>query len=276
MIQLPQGRPSLSRTLLILALPVVGLSDASSAPPEDLGPGPHRELAIIIDDLGNQRRLGLKALQLPGPVAMAFLPHTPFARELADRAHAQGKEVLLHLPMQASGDEQAIDPGVVRLDHTRAQFAQVLADNLSAVPYVSGVNNHMGSLITRHPGHMGWLMEELQQRPPIFFIDSYTTHHSVALQLAREFAVPALKRDVFLDRSLDPAAMARELNRLKTLARQQGFGVGIAHPHRQTLDFLADQLPLLEEQGFSLVPLRTLLPYAARQKANTWPAYYSP
>ena len=275
MIQLPQGRPSFSKTLLILAL-AVGLGYVPRAISEELSPGPQRKLALIIDDMGNQRRLGLQALQLPGPVAMAFLPHTPFARELADRAHAQGKEVLLHLPMQASGDEPAVDPGVVRLDHTRAQFAQVLADNLKSVPYVSGVNNHMGSLITRHPGHMGWLMEELQQRTPIFFIDSYTTHHSVALQLAREFAVPALKRDVFLDRSLDPAAMARELNRLKTLAREQGFGVGIAHPHRQTLEFLAEQLPLLEEHGFSLVPLRTLLPYAAQQKANTWSAYYSP
>ena len=234
------------------------------------------KLAIIIDDLGNQRRPGLQILELPGPVAMAFLPHTPYARELADKAHAQGKEVLLHLPMQAAHNERSPGPGVVTLDHTRSQFGRVLAENLQSVPHVSGINNHMGSLLTRHPGHMGWLMEELKQRPQVFFIDSYTTHLSVALQLARELDVPAMKRDVFLDRVVTPTAMARELARLKNLARERGFGIGIGHPHRQTLDFLAEQLPLLKEQGFSLVPLRALLPYRAQQKAHTWHAYSSP
>lgn len=255
--------------LVALWCPEAALAEA---PPE----AADRQLAIIIDDLGNQRRLGLEALQLPGPVAMAFLPHTPFARELAGRAHTLGKEVLLHLPMQAALDTQSLGPGGVTLDHTRHQFAQLLDANLQSVPHVSGVNNHMGSLLTRHPGHMGWLMEELKQRHPMFFIDSFTTHHSVALRLAREFEVPALKRDVFLDRVLTPVAMEREMNRLKSLVREQGFGIGIGHPHRLTLEFLAEQLPVLEAEGFSLVPLRDLLPYSQQQRANTWRAYYGP
>jgi polysaccharide deacetylase 2 family uncharacterized protein YibQ len=233
-------------------------------------------IAIIIDDLGNQRRLGHDAVALPGPVAMAFLPHTPFARELAAVAHAQGKEILLHLPMQAADDGGSPGPGTITLDHSRREFAQVLRADLQAIPHVSGINNHMGSLLTRHPGHMGWLMEELKQRPELFFVDSYTTHLSVALQLAREFDVPALKRDVFLDRVLTPDAMNRELQRLKNLSREQGFAIGIGHPFRLTLEFLAAQLPLLARQGYTLVPVSSLLPERARQKVNTWHAYSSP
>ena len=233
-------------------------------------------IAIIIDDLGNQLRLGRKAVALPGPVAMAFLPHTPFAQRLASAAHAQGKEVFLHLPMQAADEDGSPGPGAISLDHSRRQFARVLTADLQTIPHVSAINNHMGSLLTRHPGHMGWLMEELKQRPDMFFVDSYTTHLSVALQIAREFEVPALKRDVFLDRVLTPDAMLREVERLKNLAHEQGFAIGIGHPSPVTLAFLAEQLPLLERQGFTLVPVRALLPDRARQKVNTWHAYSSP
>lgn len=262
---------------LVAALVVVaGLVYAQPARSTGPTPSEYLRVAIIIDDLGNQRRPGLQALALPGPVAMAFLPHTPFARELATQAHAEGKEVLLHLPMQASRAEDTPGPGAVGLDHTRRQFARILAASLESVPHVSGVNNHMGSLLTRHPGHMGWLMEELKSRPDVFFIDSYTTHLSVALKVARELNVPAMKRDVFLDRVVTTAAMARELDRLKNLARERGFAIGIGHPHQGTLDFLAQELPLLEAQGFRLVPVRALLPYRARQKPQTWHAYSSP
>ena len=264
---------SIARTLAALLLSC-GLWSAAVAQP---APESAPRLAIIIDDLGHQRRRGLQALALPGPVAMAFLPHTPFAQELASRAHAGGKEVLLHLPMQALSAEQRLEhPSAITLDHTRRQFSRLLAASLGTVPHVSGVNNHMGSLLTRHPGHMAWLMEELLERPPLFFIDSYTTHHSVALRLAEEYAVPALKRDVFLDRQLATAAMTRELERLKTIARTQGFAVGIGHPHQETLSFLARQLPLLAAEGFVLVPLRALLPYSGQQQADTWRAYGAP
>ena len=52
----------------------------------------------------------------------------------------------------------------------------------------------------------------------LFFVDSYTTHESVALQIATENRVPALKRDVFLDSDPAPDAVAKEFERLKALA----------------------------------------------------------
>ena len=62
-IQLPRGRPSPYPMLLALAL-AVGLGNVPSAASQELSSGPQRKLAIIIDDLGNQRRLGLQALML--------------------------------------------------------------------------------------------------------------------------------------------------------------------------------------------------------------------
>jgi polysaccharide deacetylase 2 family uncharacterized protein YibQ len=216
-------------------------------------------LAIIIDDLGNQRRLGMQVADLPGPVACAFMPHTPYAGELAERAHLNGKEVMLHLPMQPNEMQRIAGLGEISLDNERADLRRILASDLATVPHVVGINNHMGSLITRHPGHMGWLMDELARRGNLFFVDSYTTAHSVALAAALEHGVPAVRRHVFLDDDPEPAAIARQFARLQRQARQRGFAIGIGHPYPATLEFLQSSLPGLSAAGFQLVSIGEIL-----------------
>ena len=216
-------------------------------------------IAIIIDDLGYGLRDGLRATRLPAPVACSVLPGAPRAARLAEAAHANGKEVLLHLPMQSTVEDDTDERDTLRIDTGRRAFAALVAAALEQVPHVSGLNNHRGSVLTRHPGHMQWLMEELVAHGDLFFVDSYTTHHSIALQIARENGVPALKRDVFLDASDDPDDIAREFERLKRIARRNGTAVAIGHPRPATLAFLEAALPTLAAEGIDVVPLASLL-----------------
>jgi polysaccharide deacetylase 2 family uncharacterized protein YibQ len=212
-------------------------------------------IAIIIDDLGYGLAAGERAVSLPGPIAYAVLPATPRGRVLAEKAYANGKEVLLHLPLQSATPEQSDEPGGLLLDMTRGQFAKAFSESFESVPHVVGINSHRGSLLTRHPGHMTWLMEEIRGHGKLFFVDSYTTHESVALRMAREAGVPAVRRDVFLDPDQTAGTLEREFARLKKLARQRGFAVGIGHPYPQTLALLEDELPKLEDAGFELVSI---------------------
>ena len=161
---------------------------------------PTARIAIIIDDLGYQLEAGRRAIQLPGPVGYAVLPGTSRGRQLAETAHRRGKEVLLHLPLQAVGQKGPEEPGSITLDMSREMFRSTFAAALASVPFAIGVNSHRGSLLTRHPGHMRWLMEEIGDRQDLFFIDSYTTHESIALQVANEMQVTAIKRQA-IDRS---------------------------------------------------------------------------
>ena len=217
-------------------------------------------IAIIIDDLGYHLANGERALRLPGTVSFSFLPGGPATRRLAEQAHELGKEILLHLPLQAHQDEARAEPSEIHIDMGRARVGLAFEDALAAVPHVIGVNGHRGSLLTRHPGHMQWLMEEIRQRGDLFFIDSYTHHGSVALQIARENGVAAIKRDVFLDPDRAPETVAREFERMKQLARKRGHVVAIGHPHPETLDLLERQLPKLADEGFELVSVTELLP----------------
>lgn len=216
-------------------------------------------VAIIIDDLGYQLEAGRRAIALPGPVAFAVLPGTPRGPALAQWAHERGKEVLLHLPLQANSDDKDNGPVGIDLDMSRDKVGTTFAAALNSVPHVIGVNGHKGSLLTRHPGHMFWLMEEIRARQDLFFVDSYTTAGSVAMQMAQEAGVQAARRDVFLDPDRSPETVARQFERMKRLARKRGFVVAIGHPYRATLELLERELPKLREQGIELVAISELV-----------------
>jgi len=216
-------------------------------------------IAIIIDDLGYHFVNGKRAIDLPGPIAFSFLPGSPRARVLADHAHASGKEVLLHLPLQANSTDEGPEPSEIDLEMSQELVGDTFTAALDAVPHVVGINSHRGSLLTRHPGHMTWLMQEIAKREQLFFIDSYTTHHSIALQIAREAGVDTAKRDVFLDPDRAPETVVREFERMKNLARQRGQVVAIGHPYPSTLELLERELPRLIEEGFELVSVSELV-----------------
>lgn len=232
----------LSAALLLIVSPV---ATADHAP----------RIAIIIDDLGYQIEAGLRAIELPGPVSYAVLPATPNGRVLALLAHQRGKEVLLHLPFEAQDRENLDEPGAITLDMSHRAFQAAFASALESVPHAVGVSNHRGSLLTRHPGHMGWLMEEIAARDGMFFVDSFTTHQSVALQMAAERGVASTRRDIFLDNDRSAAAIDRAFAELTERARRDGLAIGIGHPYPETLAFLEAKLADLDADQVRLIPV---------------------
>jgi polysaccharide deacetylase 2 family uncharacterized protein YibQ len=230
-------------------------SDAADAAPASA----HRPVvAIIIDDVGENLHYGERAIDLPGPVTYSFLPYMDYVQPLAIMAHKRHKEIMLHLPMQAV-DGRDIGPGGLTVDMTQHELIQTVTEDLNAVPYVEGINNHMGSLLTQSPGAMLWLMREIRKRGDLFFIDSRTTDMTVAQQVANENRVPTLSRDVFLDDELTTRAVAHQFRRLLAVARRQGWALAIGHPHPVTLDYLEKRLPRLVEDGVRLVPVSYLI-----------------
>ena len=216
-------------------------------------------IALIIDDLGHVSGVGRRVIALAGPVACSILPHTPYGSSIARQAHVAGKEVLLHLPLQSVDEYESTGFGTINIDSTETQLIRILEADIGSIPHVVGINNHMGSLLTQHPGHMNWLMSALKARGDLFFVDSYTSVASVALQIAREHGLPATRRDVFLDNVPTRAAIDKEFQRLKQLARTRGSAVAIGHPYPETLSYLESVLPGLASEGIDLVTIEELL-----------------
>ena len=214
-------------------------------------------------------------MELPGAVTISFLPRTPYAARLAREAHAWGKEVMLHLPMD-SLHERPLGPGGLTQAMSREEFLATLRDDIAAIPYVHGINNHMGSRMTTDGTRMLWLMSELRAHEGLFFVDSRTSSQSVAGPLAVNNGIPSSRRDIFLDNVREPAAIARQFQRLVATARRHGSAIGIGHPYPATLEVLEHYLPQVAQQGVQLVPVSQVIALQQAQRPQLWQASLFP
>lgn len=247
--------------LLLLSLTLPG--------PASAGETADPAISIIIDDIGYRNVDDLNALDLPGPVTYAIMPHAPLALKMSELAALSGKEVILHLPMEAVEEEmnRFLGPGALKLDMKENQFISSLSDSLKSVPNAVGVNNHMGSLLTMHGEQMQWLMHYLRVQR-IFYVDSVTSSGSVASAAASDNDVPYLKRDVFLDNVQDRSYIDSQFNELVRIARRKGTAVAIGHPHPETIEVLKGKLGRLHEYGIRLISLKEMISHHHRDKTR--------
>jgi polysaccharide deacetylase 2 family uncharacterized protein YibQ len=229
------------------------------APREELPPETFAKLAIVIDDLGYDGRVATRFLEIEAPLSFSILPHGTFSDHIARKVHEAGRELLLHLPMEPKGyPEVRPGAGALLMGMADVEFVQTLRKNLDSLPYMSGVNNHMGSRLCEHEEKMRLVMQELKKRS-LFFLDSRTSSRTKAYGVARQLKVPSAKRDVFLDNIQSTKAVRSQMNRLLQLARLKGEAIGIGHPHEATLAVLEEMVPHLSGKGIKLVPISQIV-----------------
>ena len=220
------------------------------APPENI-PVPDEKLplvALIVDDLGYDKKIAKKFLALNVNLTFSILPHSPFQNEIARLASSKGIEIMLHLPMEpVEYPDVNPGPGTLLSSMSPDELISQLEDDLNALPGITGVNNHMGSKLTAESTQMYQIFSILKQRG-LFFIDSRTTSDSMGRPSARLFQIPFAERDVFIDHYLKPNFIRKQIKELIRIARSNGAAVGILHPHSTTYQILREELPELQNQ----------------------------
>lgn len=238
--------------------PSVSVPEKTSAPVRPPLPGAVQaqkhalpRFAVVMDDFGyipldRVRRICAQ----PIPFTVAVLPFMEHTRSSAEIAHASGKEVLLHLPMEphgAMGPGRNPGPGAIMafMDEaeTRAKVRKALLD----VPWRKGVNNHMGSRITPDAIRMGWILQEVKASG-CYFLDSRTEKTSLALQVASRLGVKVASRQVFLDDDKSYPAMKKQWDRALEIAKREGEVLLICHIYPETIDALEKLYPATRDE----------------------------
>lgn len=215
-------------------------------------------IAIVIDDAGLDQPRTARTIGLPGPVTISYLPYARDLQRQVNDARGRGHEVMLHMPMEPSS--ALVDPGphALRTGFDRDKILGEMTWMLDRFDGYVGVNNHMGSKFTSDPERMQVVMEVMKSRG-LLFLDSKTSAKSVGFSMARQYDVPALERDVFIDDADDATKIAEMLARTEKVATNQGFAIAIGHPRDLTLEALQKWIPAIQAKGFVLVPVTDIL-----------------
>jgi hypothetical protein len=219
------------------------------------------EAAIIIDDMGTSLEALQEICRLGQPVTISILPLSLYAEETARTAHESGLQVMLHLPGESINHQEgnSLTAGLIKSGMNEEDVRSLVEADLARIPYVEGVNNHMGSKITQEEPVMRPILDLLKNRG-LFFVDSRTTADSIAFDLARKMGLRTAFRNVFLDSTVGLDFSKKKIVELFRLAQKTGRAVGIGHPFQETLRALKENIDLAKKYKIKLVFVSEILP----------------
>lgn len=203
------------------------------------------KLAIVIDDVGYHSKEDAAIFAMPREISVAIIPAAPYARARNQEAKSQGRDILIHMPMQPVSAVK-IEDGGLHLGMSAAQVNDRVNTAKNIVRDAIGMNNHMGSAATADPQLMTYLMTALQEKH-LFFLDSRTIGKSVAGKIAKEQGVRSLDRHIFLDDSNEFADVQHQFKAAIHYARKHGSAIAIGHPRQNTIAVLQAGLRNLPE-----------------------------
>ena len=224
-----------------------------------LPPSGRQKIAIIVDDIGYDMVPLKKLLKIDAPITFSVLPHCIHSIDAAERLHRAGREILLHLPMEPY-DFPDKDPGAGALFSwmNEEEIRRQIREDIEAVPYVSGVNNHMGSRFMENKEKLNIVFNQISE-DGLFFVDSLTTRHSKGKELAEKIGLRFTSRDIFIDNNQDFTIILQNfMNPLKKRNRWRTLII-IGHPYPSTISALKEAVPKIKAEGIDIVPVSDLI-----------------
>jgi uncharacterized protein len=216
------------------------------------------KIAIIIDDIGfSEERLD-DFLVIGASLSFSILPKLPMSARLAEKIHSSNYEIMLHQPMEPIDPSVDPGPGALYVKDPIQKITSMITENIVETPYVTGINNHMGSRFTACGNEMKEVLTVVRDRG-LFFVDSLTTNRSTGYQTAKTMNISAARRNLFIDNVQDEAYIGMQLENLKGLAQLFGHATGIGHPFPETARAVGKFYSSIKTTDISMVPISSLL-----------------
>lgn len=232
------------------------------------------KVAIILDDAGYTTNGFIRKLfQIQAPLTISILPGLKYSKETAQLAHKSGFEVMLHMPMEYCGNSKMPKKDesckathnmtpykyAILTGMSKSEVEEEFEKAINSIPYVVGVNNHMGSKATTDEVIMSYMMDKLKVEN-LYFIDSLTTERSIAYDIAKRKGVPTSERSVFLDNINDTEYVKKRIKELIYTAKRKGHAIGIGHATKKaTINALIEMIPKFKDYGVEIVPASQLV-----------------
>ncbi len=223
-------------------------------------------LALVIDDFGGYDESGIDTmLAIDAPLTCAVMPNMENSLIHASKAYKANKEVILHMPMQASVNLPLswYGPNFISNNDDCNQVFKKLDKAFESVKYAKGFNIHIGSGVCQNKTVMNYIYDYAKANNK-FFLDSRTHEKTVCEKVANDKNIVYLGRDEFLEPKGSNAynTVKEHLLIAANTAKEKGFAIAIGHvgTHggENTAKAIQDNLQLIKDLGVKIVPLSTI------------------
>ncbi len=223
---------------------------------------PTARLTIVLFGFGDSPAAADSFFRLPVPFAVALPPALKTSREIFRAAHARGREVVLHLPLEPINYPQVNPgPGILLVTMKPSRISSEVRRYLDQAEPVTAVANHMGSLATQDMTLMRAVYHELR-RSEVPFLHVVPAAGAVCKPLAAEMGVRYAEPGVVLDYEARLGdARALEKGWKEALRRARSGGQLIVWMRATPLAgrWLPGALTSKRLGGVSIVPLAALI-----------------
>lgn len=218
-------------------------------------------IAIVIDDLGRSTEDCQFFAALPVSLNCAVIPGMPYARACADIISQHQQTLLIHFPWENLGRNPA-QHYPIRLTSTMTteDMKVMFTRAFQSVPGAQGINNHMGSVLSKNPQAMHKVMTIMAQLPQKkFFLDSHTSPQTKAYAYALADGLPAALNNFFLDGFQSDLYIERQFGLAVQYAEKHGSAIAICHGNRQVTRHVFEKCISLYNTRVAFVSLTELV-----------------
>lgn len=226
-------------------------------------------MCIIIDDFGGFDQSGIDTmLEVDAPLTCAVMPNLENSEKHSQQILDAGKEVILHMPMQAHVTLPLSWYGTnyICTGDSKDTVNQKLETAFSSVKGAKGFNIHIGSGVCQDSETLDHIYDYAKQKN-LPFVDSRTHMNTQCEKVAKQKNVLYLGRDEFLepDGNKSFEGVYRHLMVGTSVAKEKGYSIVIghvgAHGGENTAKAIQKAVKDIKAMGIKIVPLSELASY---------------
>ncbi|MFK8040131.1 MAG: divergent polysaccharide deacetylase family protein [Rickettsiaceae bacterium] len=225
--------------------------DKSNATPENR----KSKIAIIISNLGLNKISTELAINTPPEIALGFLPYTKSLRPLLAEAKQLGHELYLNIPMEQMQFSYNADDIMIKSDVSNEENQKRLRYILGSQNNYIGVYTNHNEIITDNFYALSDILKQLQSKQ-LKLLSGRTDIKDANGELCKSYEI--MNSNVVIDQNLDSNLIHANLNRLVSIAKENGYAIGYSQGYTLTINIIYEWLNSLEDQSIELVPISEL------------------
>jgi polysaccharide deacetylase 2 family uncharacterized protein YibQ len=236
---------------------VITSDNSQNSLPQQVNKTIKPKLAIIVTNLGLNRRSTELALLLPKQFALGFLPYTNSLKPLLYKAQEKGTEIYLYLPCETNNPSD--NPGKHSLGSNLGNKENLLRLSMVLNLYMryNGIYTSYKEEFTHKQEVAEVIIDKIIGRNLIFLVGKEKSLLTPKYLLEKQ---NILNTNVVIDSQLDEEAIKYNLKRLIASAKKNNIALGYAGGYPLTINILNDWfIKQLDKEGIELVPVSSLL-----------------